>query len=302
MHLLNKKGFLILLSHKSLQAQFSYFCKQNSFPNLEEALNYFTIFGGLDIKLDLSLSIEENIKINILKKYYQLKGDVHYFTSGYGVSHAVLTGISQGDRRTNSAFKRAKVTFEEGIKLVDELCSREIIVLEKSFQKYSQKKNQLVVSEKLTFNSPYLRFWFAFISPIYLGITEGRFEEFEKKFSNKQVEFRNQIFEDLSHCLLKKSFTDDKIVETGRYWDDELEIDLLAKTRSGKIIAGVCKYTNVKLKKSELAKLKEACAKAEIHVDIFAIFSKTGFTNELKALKSDELKLYSLRSFKALID
>lgn len=214
----------------------------------------------------------------------------------------MLTGLSQGDRRTNSAFKRAKVSFEEGIKLIDELCDRGLIVLEKSLQKYSKRKNQLVVSEKLIFNSPYLRFWFAFISPIYLGITEGRFEEFEKKFLNKQLEFRNQIFEDLSHCLLKKTFLDDKIVEIGRYWDDDLEIDLLAKTRSGKIIAGVCKYTNTKLKKSELSKLKEACKKAEIDVDIFAIFCKSGFSNELKSLKSDEVRLYTLRNFKALLD
>lgn len=269
---------------------------------MEEAIDYFVIFGGLDIKLDLTEKLEDNIKKNILKKYYQLKGDVHNFTSGYGVSHAVLTGIAQGDRRTNSAFKRAKVSFEEGIKLIDELCDRDLLTLEKSLQAYSKKENQLVVSEKLIFKSPFLRFWFAFVSPIYLSITEGRFEEFDKLFSNKKVEFINQIFEELSHDLLKKSFNDDKIVQCGRYWDDDLEIDLLAKTKSGKVIVGLCKYNNAKLKKSELTKLKEACKKAQIDVDIFALFTKTGFSSELKSLKGDNLKLYTLRNFKLLID
>ncbi len=301
MYFIKQKGFLILLSHKSIQEQFSYFCKKNSFKDLEEAINYFTIFGGLDIKLDLEKDLEENIEENILKKYYQLKSDVHDFTSGYGVAHAILTGVAQGDRRTNSAFKRSKVSFEEGIKIIDELCDSDLLLLEKSFQKYSKKQNQLVVSEKLIFTSAYLRFWFAFVSPIYLSITERRFDEFKKKFSNKKIEFRNQIFEELSHALIKKSFSEDKIIELGRYWDDNIEISLLGKTKSGKVIAGICKYTNQKIKKSELTKFKELCKKAEIDVDIFAIFSKNGFSNELKALKSDELKLYSVRNFKNLI-
>ena len=32
-----------------------------------------------------------------------------------------LTGIAQGDRRTNSSFKRAFVSFEEGMKCVEKI-------------------------------------------------------------------------------------------------------------------------------------------------------------------------------------
>ena len=61
----------------------------------------------------------------------------------------------------------------------------------------------------------------------------------------------------------------------GRYWDDDLTLDLVGKTKSGKIIAGSCKNTNSKIKKTELTNLKEKCEKVKIDVDTFVLFSKT---------------------------
>ena len=60
------------------------------------------------------------------------------------------------------------------------------------------------------------------------------------------------------------------------------------------------KITKVKI--TELSKLKEQCAKAEFGPDLFVIFSKSGFTSELKALKGDDLKLYTIKSMKALVE
>ncbi len=243
--------------------------------------------------MDINILIEKLI----LNKYKYLRNDISYLTKGDNQYHSILTGLALGDRRTNSAFRRVNIEFDDGIEIVDDLCGLKVLKLEKSLQSFSKLENKYVVSEKLLFTAPFVRFWFAFISPIFKGVRDGEYEEFYKSFNNRKTEFIAFMFEELSHELLKISFQDDNIIKIGRYWDDNREIEILAKTKSGKIIAGVCKYTNAKIKKSELTKLKKICEDAKIDVDIFMIFSKKGFSSELKSLKGESLKLFTVRNF-----
>lgn len=192
-----------------------------------------------------------------------------------------------GDGKTHTAFKRANVSSTVGMNAVNTLCDIGIISLKKG--------------DKLFFRSPFLRFWFTFVSPIFKGVRDGDYKEIRERFANRQSEFIQLPFIQLSHELLRLSLTDDPIVDIGTYWDNNIELDILGKTASGKVIAGVSKYTNSKLKKSELTKLKESCLKSKIEVDIFVIISKSGFSNELKSLKGENLKLFSLKNFKKLV-
>jgi len=146
-----------------------------------------------------------------------------------------------------------------------------------------------------------LRFWFAFISPLFKGIRDGDFKEVKQKFLNKKNEFTQLTFVQLSHELLKKTFTEDNIQEISSFWDRKNELDIYAKTVSGKIIVGSCKYSNTKVKKSELTRLQEICKESNIKVDTFVIVAKKGFSNELKSLKSEQIKLLTLKSFKNLL-
>ena len=177
------------------------------------------------------------------------------------------------------------------------MCKSKVLKLEKSLQSLSNLDDQYTVSEKLLFSTPFVRFWFAFVSPIFQGIKDGNYEEFFKNYNNQRIDFRNLIFEQLSHEFIKLSITDDTLIKLGRYWDDDVDIDLLAKTKSGKIIAGACKYANSKLKKSVLTELKKKCKILKIDVDMFVLFSKKGCSSELKSLKSNNLQLFSVKSF-----
>ena len=114
-------------------------------------------------------------------------------------------------------------------------------------------------------------------------------------------EFSDLGFDQLVNEMLTKSFKEDRIEKIGSYWDKNNEIDILAKTKAGKIVAGICKYSKSKAKKSELTKLKEQCAKADLEPDIFVIFSKSGFSNELKKEKGEGLRLFALKNLNSLI-
>ena len=270
---------------------------------METALEYFTIFGGLDVDIDTTVPIEKLIEIHILKRYKYLRNFISDITKGDPESHKILTALAIGDRRTNSAFRKVGISFDNGIEIVDDLCGLKVLKLEKSLQKLSSLDDQYTVSERLLFTSPVVRFWFAFISPLFKGIKEKNYEEFFKKYNNNKAEFSDIIFEQLSHEYLKTISKDDFMFTLGRYWDDDINLDLVGKTKSGKVVAGACKYTNAKIKKSELTNLKEKCKSVEIDVDTFILFSKKGYTSELKTLKKTEnLQLFTVKNFSLFLE
>lgn len=293
---------MIILYDQTLQEQFTAFCNKNNPKDLFQAIEYFSVFGGLDIKIDMEKPLQQLIEESILNQYNELKGDVHSFSGGYRVNHAILSAAALGDRRTNSSFKKAFVSFEEGMKCVERLCEEGIIELESSLHFLTDRRNDSSVAKKILFATPFFRFWFAFVSPIYKGIKENNYEEFNTLYNNNKDEFIKHTFEELCLEYIIAYFGSEEIVKIGKYWDNETEIDLLAKTKSGKIIAANCRYINSKIKKSELNKLKDDCVKVNIKADTLVLFSKNGFTNELKSLKSDELKLFNAKSLKLLIN
>lgn len=291
-----------IYNKKSLVEQFQIFCKENNPKTFEIATEFFSVFGGLNRKVDCNDNINKQIQEHILKRYKYLRNDISAITNGDQRSHLVLSGLALGDRRTNSAFKRTKMSFDDGIDIVDDLCDLGMLKLEKTFQRFTNKPYDDSISEKLIFTTPFAHFWFAFVSPIFKGIRDGDFTESLKNYENKKIELTSFVFDQLCQEMLKKSFEKDTIKEMGRYWDNSSNIiDLLAKTKSGKVIAGSIKYTNNKVKKTELNKLKENCTKLGIQADIFVLFSKNGYTSELKSCKSDTLQLFSLRNLSLLV-
>ena len=158
------------------------------------------------------------------------------------------------------------------------------------------------LSNRLYFKSPFLRFWFGFVAPLFKGIKEGDFDEVKERFDKRFADFKNLIFIELSKELLKYTFKDDFLSDVRTYWDKNIELDIIAKTKSKKLIVVSCRYSNSKVKKSELNALKEKCKLSHIKPDIFVIISKKGFSSELKALKGEDLKLLTIKGFKSLVE
>jgi len=246
-----------------------------------------------------SMELIENV---ILPDFNYIRNDVTEVTTGMPLYHSILTGIAMGDGQTHTAYKRANVAKEVGENAVNELCETGVIKLQKSNKIFTSWSENETVSNKLFFTSPFLRFWFTFVSPIFKGIRDRDYKEIRERFANRFSEFIQLPFVELSHEVLKLSFKDDSITEISTYWDNNIELDIYAKTKSGKTVVGLCKYTNAKVKKSELTRLQELCEKAKIEADIFVLVSKNGFSNELKTLKGEKLKLFTLKNFKKLVE
>ncbi len=289
-----------MAKYPTLLEQFRSFCFQNNATDFEEAVEYFAVFGGMGWKVDMTRPLRELIEEKVLKNYRYIHGDIAKITQSDKTHHALLSALAVGDRREHSAFKRANVARKDGEESIDFLVDNGLLIRERSQTQPVDEKEE--VADKLFFTLPFLRFWFSSISPYYKGIKEGDFQEVNARLDNTAQEFSDHIYAQLVTAFLKTQFKEDPIEKIGSYWDKHVEIDILAKTRSGKVIAGSCKYSKSKAKKSELTKLKENCAKAELEPDIYVLFSKNGFSNELKKEKGETLKLFTLKNLKNLLD
>ena len=290
------------MSNPTILQQFRSFCYQNNATNLEVALEYFAVFGGMGWRVDLTKPLEELIEEKVLNNYRYIHGDTTKITQSKEIHHKVLSALATGDRREHSAFKKAQTTKEYGEESVDFMIKEGLLSKDISIEK--PLKDHDKVSIKLNFNQPFMRFWFAVISPYYKGIKAGEYAEVKERWNQMRGEFTNLIYQQLFMELIKKSYNEsneDKIMKIGSYWDTQVEIDLLAKTKSGKLIAGSCKFSKSKANKSELTKLKEKCKQAELEIESYVIFSKNKFSTELKKEKGEELQLFSLKSLGHLL-
>ncbi len=290
--------------HPTLLQQFRSFCFQNNATDLEKAIEYFSVFGGMGWRVDLSRPLEELIEEKVLKNYRYIHGDLTKITHSKPTYHAMLTAIATGDRREYSAFKKVNIGREEGEEVIDFLIKDGFLIFDKSVEKPVDEKD--AISDKLLFITPFMRFWFAVISPTYKSIKEGDYKEVKERWSRMKADFSTLIYDQLILEVLKQGFKDafegDPIVGIGAYWDKNVEIDILIKRKSGELIAGATKYSRSKANKSELTKLKEKCTQAELDVDTFVIFSKNKFSSELKKEKGEKLKLFSTRNLTTLMD
>ncbi|TNF43308.1 MAG: ATPase [Epsilonproteobacteria bacterium] len=287
----------------TLLQQFRSFCYQNSATDFEQAVEYFTVFGGMGWKVDMSQPLDELIEKKVLNNYRYIHGDLTKITHSKPTYHAMLTAIATGDRREYSAFKKVNIGREQGEEVIDFLIKDGFLVFDKSVEKPINEKDS--ISDKLLFITPFMRFWFSAVSPYYKGIKEGDYKEMKEHWSHIKSSFSELIYDQLVLEMLKMSFKDafegDPIVSIGGYWDKNVEIDILIKRKSGEMIAGATKYSKSKANKSEFTKLKEKCAQAELDVDTFVIFSKNKFSSELKKEKGEKLQLFSLRNLTGLM-
>jgi len=288
----------------TLLQHFRSFAYQNNITNFDVALEYFTVFGATGWDIDSSKSVDELIKEKILSNYEDLHKGVINFTHGNGLYHMMLTIIALGVEYEDDVFKKAGVGRDKGEEAVDYLELKSLLKFDTSVEE--PRNERYKQSDKLLFEFPFMRFWFATISPYYQSISSGDFSEFETKWNalrgNFSISLSNRLALELVKERFATKFESDPIVFMGSYYDKKIEISILAKRKSGKILAGECKYSKTEAKMHMLISLKEKCEKVGLNADEYVLFSKNGFMPEVKELSDDNLMLLQNEDFSSLLD
>jgi len=294
-----------------LLEKFRQFYFRNYPDDMEQQIEYFSIFGGLDSNIDTCCDIQYKFKELILENFSSLSIMIDEMTLNDDENKRLLHALAIGDRRIFSAFNRAGFNNGNGGAVINNLCNLGLIQIELSREESPRKNNpheklkradsRHRISHKILFSNPFIRFWFYFIVPHIKEIRDGDFQNVIKEFNEKRNSYTSLVFEELSEILLNYHIRDSNIISSGSYWDAKIEIDILTITDKDEIFVAECKWKNHKINKSELHKVEDKCQKLDIKPTQIALFSKRGFSNELKNLQGKELALYSSEDFNILV-
>jgi len=293
-----------MAKHPTLLQHFRSFAYQNNIRDFDTALEYFTVFGGTGWDVDISKNVDVLIEEKVLTNYESLHESMTRYTHNNGLYHMVLNIIALGVNHEKDVLKKAKVGKEKGEEAIDYLVSKSLIKFDLSVEKPLNEGGGK--SDRVLFDLPFMRFWFAMISPNYQSIAEGNYDEFAQKWHKVKDNFSVLLSNLLLLDLVKETFNEknkeDPIEKIGSYYDKKVEVDILARRKSGAMIAGACKYSPDPAKSNMMHTLIEKCAKAELEISDYVLFSKNGFTPEVEVFKEKEVIFLSQIELSSLLD
>ncbi|MFT7823375.1 MAG: DUF234 domain-containing protein [Sulfurimonas sp.] len=264
-----------------------------------------------NIQIDFFDDIFSMVKTNFVddfKKFQDLVRPSYLLEPSY---RELLTAAARGDGKFYTVLKKTRLSESVGEQLIDELVNLEILFIEKSReapirtspkQKIKKHLRSYRIQDKLRFNTPFLRFWFGFVEPYRKELEAGKGERFLENFQKHYERLRSLVYEQLCDALLIEYFSrkNIQILSSGSFWDRYSEFDILAVTSEKKVILGECKYKERKICKNEWSKLMAKAEQSGLSVDTYALFSKSGFSNELLQHRDEKLLLFDLEDLKVL--
>lgn len=299
------------MTNLKILEQFRSFYFRNYPDDMEIQISYFSIFGGLGWDVDTSKPINELVELLILENFEILNAKINELTLNETNNKRLLQALAVGDRRIFSAFNRAGLNNGNGGGALQYLQEAGLIQMEYSREQDSREKNPNAklkrrdarhrISHKVLFTHPFVRFWFYFIAPQSKNIKNGDFKKVFENIDKHINSYTSLVFEEVSEVLLNYNLRESQIISSGSYWDANIEIDILTITADEKIYAGECKWKNHKVTKKEFHKLTEKCENLEIQPSQIILFSKRGFSKELRQMQGASLALYSCEDFEALV-
>ena len=276
-------------------------------------VEYFSIFGGIEKEVDLDyfdnlFSVVSSHFVEQFTTYKALVAPSYLLETPY---KELLTAVARGDGKLYSVLRKAKLSENLGEKIIHELIDLDILKIEYSREsplrkhpKHKLPRDQRAyrIQDKLRFKKPFLRFWFGFVVYFEKELAQAKAEKFLANFEQHYERLRSLVYEQLCNDLLLAYYQKkEPIISSGSYWNIYSEFDILAVTKTKKIILAECKYKERTVCKNELTKLKQKSAESGIKVDTYALFSKSGFSKELLGMQDEKLLLFDLNDLQVLL-
>ena len=282
----------------------SFFEKADSIDLVE----CYSVTGGVPKYIESfepSSDIYESIKTNILLKQSFLYEEPVFLLERelgeIGTYFSIIKSIAAGNHKIgkiagNLGIKQTGATRYLKILIDLDLIERAVPATEKNPEK--SKKGLYFIRDY------FIRFWFRFVYPyrnyLEIGNTDTVVERLKRNFKDNHVSF---VYEDLCReellHLNREGLFDFAILEAGRWWDKNEEIDIVAFSREeNSIIFCECKYTEQPVDVDIYFRLREKAKKVPWPSDgsrHYVLFSKSGFSQALLGLCQSEKQLFLQR-------
>jgi AAA+ ATPase superfamily predicted ATPase len=155
----------------------------------------------------------------------------------------------------------------------------------------------------------FLRFWFRFVAPNRGGLEQGRTSSLRQSVEEALATHTSQTFETVCHQAVQTAAFPVRCDRVGRWWYGGEEIDVVGvDSETDTLLLGECKWTNATVGTSLLTDLEALTPEVQWHngnrTVEYALFSRTGFTDELTELAAErtDLSLFALEDLEAVFD
>lgn len=277
---------------------FSFFDLEEIFPkhSFEEKLLIYSIVGGTITYLNPFLDNKNIWKVlekNIFSKEQFLYEEVDFLLReelreprNY---FSILLNLSLGKRKMSEIINSTgfeKSTLSAYLAILSRLLiiEKEIPITEKIPEK--SKKGLYGISDN------FFEFWFRYVFRHRELIEEGKPKEALNNVKSSIVDLLSKNYEKVACEIVKRKFGN-KFSYVGRWWKNNNEIDVVGFNEETKeIIFGEVKWSNKQAGINIFKNLKEKTMLVDWNKDnrkeSFILFSKSGFTADMKKLAKEE--------------
>lgn len=274
----------------------------SSFVPEEQAILY-GVTGGIPeylSRINGNLSLEQNLidlffdesgrlfeePVNLLKQ--ELREPATY--------HSIISAIAGGASRLNEIAGKTGLETSGCSNQITSLIALGIIRKETPVTEPATSRKTIYRLEDSMF-----LFWYRFVRPNISGITRGIGETIYRQMVEPNInDFMGHIFEDICiqylyhpHVYAKLPFLPGNI---GKWWGNnpatksQEEIDIMA-VQDDQALLGECKWRNTDINMKILNQLLERGKLFHYEKQYYMLFSKTGFTNDVRKYASNTLNL-----------
>ncbi|MFH1147667.1 MAG: ATP-binding protein [Pseudomonadota bacterium] len=284
-----------------LVERLSFWDAKSFFPekDVAEFMYIFSVLGGtpayllqFDPSKDLWTNIEEKILLPEAYLYSEpefiLREELREPRNYFSILKAIAMGKTRMSEIINETGFEKNVVGKYLSVLTDlKIVRRDVPVTERSYEK--SKKGIYLLDDD------FFRFWFNFVYPNKSFIEEGEISYVvENKIKPRLDIFTSHAFENVCRSYVKRGCVAGlKFSAVGRWWSKDAEVDVLAvNDDENAILFGEAKWSTRRVGMDILAGLKQKTALVDWgkkdRKEYFALFSRSGFSQEVETLAEKE--------------
>ncbi|MDD3500580.1 MAG: ATP-binding protein [Sulfurovum sp.] len=258
-----------------------------------EMIELYSILYGVPKYLEMfrdSGDIFENIEKNILSTGSYLYNEPQFILQNEVnepiTYFSILETIANGEHKIGNIAGKLGKNVQNITSFISKLIELDILYKEVPVT----ETNPLKSKKGLYFiKDNFFRFWFTYVLPYKSQLEMGDTDYVLSKIKENFNGFVSPVYEHLAISYLRTHYP---LLKCGRWWDKKEEIDAVGIGEDFLLVAE-CKYSNKKVGMDILENLQEKAKKikSDIPVKHYVLFSKSGFTDALQQLESDEIRL-----------
>ena len=272
----------------------------------KELVEYYSVTGGVpkyieffQYERDIWAAIEKHVLSTRSFLYeepvFLLQGEVSEIGSYFSLIRTIAAGNHKmGAIAAAMGVKQTSLTKYLRTLIDLDILERQVPVTEDSPDK--SKRGLYRIRDN------FMEFWFKFIYPerssIETGHAQGVMKKIRDGFNSRHVAY---VYEDVCRQRLWQLAAEDKLPcrfnKVGRWWDNHLEIDIVALDSSGTdIVFGECKYTNEPMDADVFYGLWEKKNGVKWNMtsrhEYFVFFSINGYTEHMRSLAAEKKNVF----------